>query len=96
MYETGWPRKIAVVLSRRIAAVSLANRLSAELHRSVGYKIRFDDKTTSDTSVVYMTDGIFLKEMQKDPLLQDYSVVILDDVHERTLALDLVLGLISK
>ena len=43
-----------------------------------------------------MTDGIFLKEMQRDPLLQDFSVVVLDDVHERTLALDLVLGLVGK
>lgn len=96
LYEAGWDRKIAVILSRRIGAVSLCAYLSKDLPHYVGYKIRFDSKITDETRIVYMTDGVLMREIQRDPLLHSYSVLIFDDVHERTTNMDLLLGLSKK
>jgi len=85
---------------RRIAAVSLAKRVAEErgeeVGGTVGYAVRFDERMSSATKLKYMTDGILLKEVLSDPYLSKYSVVILDEVHERTLNTDLLLGILQN
>lgn len=81
---------------RRVAAMSVSRRVAEELSvpwgREVGCKMRFNDDTTRDTRVKFMTDGILLAEIQSDPLLRAYSVLILDEAHERSLNIDFLLG----
>jgi hypothetical protein len=62
----------------------------------VGYIIRFDDKTSDTTRIKYMTDGMLLREMMLDPLLSKYSVIMLDEAHERSLHTDIISGLLKK
>jgi ATP-dependent RNA helicase DHX37/DHR1 len=98
--ESGHPGMIAVTQPRRIAAVSTANRVAQELGdhgHLVGYHIRFD-RTAHDkeTKIKFMTDGILLKEIQADFLLQKYSVVLIDEAHERNLNTDVLIGLLSR
>lgn len=61
----------------------------------VGYSIRFDDATSSHTRIKYLTDGMLLRELQSSPNLSAYSVIILDEAHERSLRTDLLMGLIK-
>lgn len=81
---------------RRVAAMSVSKRVAEELGvpwgREVGCKMRFNDDTTRDTRVKFMTDGILLAEIQSDPMLRAYSVLILDEAHERSLNIDFLLG----
>jgi len=81
---------------RRIAARSVAARIAEELHvplgREVGYKVRFGDKTSADTYVKLMTDGILLAETQGDRSLERYDTIIVDEAHERSLNIDFLLG----
>ncbi len=81
---------------RRVAAMSVSKRVAEELAvpwgREVGCKMRFSDDTSRDTRVKFMTDGILLAEIQSDPLLRAYSVLILDEAHERSLNIDFLLG----
>ncbi len=90
--------KIVCVQPRRIAAISLASRIAAELNESIGqsvdYHIRFEDKTTPDSFIRLMTDGMLLAEMQKDAHLWEYEAIIVDEAHERSLNIDLLLGLL--
>ncbi|KAL6782327.1 hypothetical protein ACKKBG_A06370 [Auxenochlorella protothecoides x Auxenochlorella symbiontica] len=90
---------IACTQPRRIAAVTVAQRVANEmgckLGSQVGYCVRFDDRTGPDTRIKYMTDGMLLREALLDPLLQRYKVVILDEAHERTVATDVLLGLLK-
>lgn len=83
---------------RRIAATSVAGRIAEEMGegvgRSVGYKIRFADRTPRDAFLKIMTDGILLMEAQSDPLLRAYDTVIVDEAHERSLNIDFVLGIL--
>ncbi len=85
---------------RRIAARSVAQRiadeLSSPLGRTVGYKVRFGDKTTEETFVKVMTDGILLAEVQSDRLLEQYDTLIIDEAHERSLNIDFLLGYIKQ
>ena len=85
---------------RRVAAVSVAKRVAEEvgcrLGQEVGYTIRFEDCTSPETKIKYMTDGILQREILLDPTLKNYSVVILDEAHERTLATDVLFGLLKK
>jgi ATP-dependent RNA helicase DHX8/PRP22 len=86
---------------RRVAAMSVAKRVSeevaCELGNEVGYTIRFEDKTTDGvTKIKYMTDGIMQREILLDPLLGRYSVIMLDEAHERTVATDVLFGLLKK
>ncbi len=92
---------------RRIAARSVAARISEELapsiihnpgvpHSIVGYKIRFTDSTSENTCIKLMTDGILLAETQHDRLLKQYSVLIIDEAHERSLNIDFLLGYIKR
>lgn len=86
---------------RRVAAMSVAKRVSEEmgcrLGEEVGYSIRFEDKTDSQkTKIKYLTEGILLREMLGDPNLENYSCIIMDEAHERTLNTDILLGLFRK
>jgi ATP-dependent helicase HrpA len=88
--------QIACTQPRRVAALSVSRRVAEELGvdwgREVGCKIRFDDRTSRDTVVKFMTDGMLLAEVQSDPLLRAYDTLILDEAHERSLNIDFLLG----
>lgn len=79
---------------RRIAAVSMSERVAEELAvpGTVGYKIRFNNRTTSDTLIKFMTDGVLLAETARDKTLRDYDTIIIDEAHERSLNIDFLLG----
>jgi ATP-dependent helicase HrpA len=85
---------------RRLAARALANRLAEEMGTSVGaavgYKVRFNDHTTRGTLVKLMTDGILLKELESDRSLRRYDTIIVDEAHERSLNIDLILGVLKQ
>lgn len=91
---------ICVTQPRRVAAMSVAKRVAQE-QRSVcgdrvGYRVRFDDQTCgARTRIVFMTDGILMREVLSDPLLRRYRVIVLDEVHERSLRTDILFGLIK-
>ena len=84
---------------RRVAAVTVAHRIAEEMGeeiaKSVGYKIRFEDKTGRNSYVKVMTDGILLVETQSDPYLNRYDTIIVDEAHERSLNIDFTLGIIK-
>ena len=88
--------RIGCTQPRRLAATALASRFATETGVAnggeVGYKVRFDDHTTENTVVKFMTDGILLAETRTDPLLLQYDCIILDEVHERSLNIDFLLG----
>ncbi|MEE6469895.1 hypothetical protein FKM82_008809 [Ascaphus truei] len=100
-YEAGIGRQgtIAVTQPRRVAAISLATRVSeekkTELGKLVGYTVRFEDLTSEETKVKFLTDGMLLREAIGDPLLRKYSVVILDEAHERTIHTDVLFGVVK-
>ena len=85
---------------RRVAAVSVAKRVSEEvgcaLGKEVGYTIRFEDCTGPETRIKYMTDGILQREILLSPMLERYGVIMLDEAHERTIATDVLFGLLKK
>ncbi|CAE6516064.1 unnamed protein product [Rhizoctonia solani] len=91
---------IAVTQPRKVAAISLANRVSAEQGTSVGgtvgYAVRFDEKAGPDTRIKYLTDGMLVRELLSDPSLSRYSAVIVDEAHERTLRTDMLLGSLKR
>jgi len=93
-------KMIACTQPRRVAAMSVAKRVADEMDvtigEEVGYSIRFEDCTSPKTILKYMTDGMLLREAMTDPKLQRYSAIILDEAHERTLATDILMGLIKK
>jgi ATP-dependent helicase HrpA len=90
-------RRIGVTQPRRLAAVSVAWRIAAEegvtVGSAVGYAIRFDDKTSPQTVIKLMTDGILLMEARGDGDLSAYDVLMIDEAHERSLNIDVILGL---
>ncbi|AFR95911.1 pre-mRNA-splicing factor ATP-dependent RNA helicase DHX15/PRP43 [Cryptococcus neoformans C23] len=93
-------KMVACTQPRRVAAMSVAKRVADEmdvqLGKQVGYSIRFEDMTEPGTTFLkYMTDGMLLREAMNDPLLERYSTVILDEAHERTLATDILMGLLK-
>ncbi|MFO7972917.1 MAG: ATP-dependent RNA helicase HrpA [Desulfobacterales bacterium] len=91
--------KIGCTQPRRIAATTVSRRIAEELEeepgRSVGYKIRFKDKTGPNTFIKIMTDGILLAEAQNDPYLNEYDTIIVDEAHERSLNIDFILGILK-
>ncbi len=91
---------IAVTQPRRIAALSVSEFIAKQLGTTypgvVGYKMRFDDKTDNTTRIKIMTDGILLQEMKMDPWMSRYSVIMVDEAHERSLNIDFVLGLLKR
>lgn len=92
-------RRIACTQPRRVAAMSVAKRVAEErgcrLGEEVGYSIRFEDCTSPQTEIKYMTDGMLLREILTDPNLDQYSVIMLDEAHERTIATDVLFGLLK-
>ncbi|KAI0681856.1 pre-mRNA-splicing factor ATP-dependent RNA helicase PRP43 [Cytidiella melzeri] len=91
---------VACTQPRRVAAMSVAKRVADEmdvpLGKQVGYSIRFEDMTEPGTTFLkYMTDGMLLREAMNDPDLKRYSTIILDEAHERTLATDVLMGLLK-
>lgn len=84
---------------RRIAAISIAKRVSEELNgkvgQLVGYSVRFEECTSNDTRIRYVTDGTLLRDFIDDPKVSQYKAVIIDEVHERTINIDLLLGLVK-
>ncbi|CAH2033893.1 unnamed protein product [Thlaspi arvense] len=93
-------KMVGITQPRRIAAMTVAKRVAeecnVELGQRVGYSIRFEDCTCSSTRLKYMTDGILFREAMLDPLLSRYSVIIVDEAHERTVHTDVLLALLKK
>ncbi|CAO3663683.1 unnamed protein product [Umbelopsis ramanniana] len=91
---------IAVTQPRRVAATSLAKRVSEEVGTTLGYRVgytvRFDDTSSQHTMIKYLTDGMLLRELLSDKLLLRYSVVMLDEAHERTLRTDMLFGMVKE
>ncbi|KAJ8594004.1 P-loop containing nucleoside triphosphate hydrolase protein [Rhizopogon salebrosus TDB-379] len=87
---------IAVTQPRRVAATSLAARVAAEKNVSVGglvgYSVRFDEASSSETRIKYVSDGMLVRELLSDRLLSRYSVIIVDEAHERTLRTDFLIA----
>ncbi|KAK4048083.1 DEAH-box ATP-dependent RNA helicase prp22 [Microbotryomycetes sp. JL201] len=92
--------KIGCTQPRRVAAMSVAKRVAEEvgcrLGQEVGYTIRFEDCTSPETKIKYMTDGMLQRECLVDPDVSQYSVLMLDEAHERTIATDVLFGLLKK
>jgi ATP-dependent RNA helicase DHX8/PRP22 len=92
--------KIGCTQPRRVAAMSVAKRVAEEfgcrLGQEVGYTIRFEDCTTSETVIKYMTDGMLLREALIDAEMATYSCIMLDEAHERTINTDVLFGLLKK
>ncbi|RMZ83468.1 hypothetical protein DV737_g1615, partial [Chaetothyriales sp. CBS 132003] len=102
LYEDGYGQhgQIGCTQPRRVAAMSVAKRVSEEmdvqLGALVGYAIRFEDCTSDETVIKYMTDGVLLRESLTQPDLDKYSCIIMDEAHERALNTDVLMGLIKK
>lgn len=92
--------KIGHTQPRRLAARSVANRLSdeleSELGQAVGYKVRFNDQVSEHSYIKLMTDGVLLAELQHDRYLNQYDTLIIDEAHERSLNIDFILGLLKE
>nr|CAI5831774.1 unnamed protein product [Callosobruchus analis] len=100
MIEAEWPAQIGICEPRRVAAISLASRVADETGTlvqgdMVGYSVRFDT-CTNKPKIKFMTEGILLREIMSDPLLKSYSAIMLDEVHERTVYTDLLMGLMKR
>ena len=93
-------RRIACTQPRRLAAVTMAERVAAELKTEigglVGYRHRFGRKISSETRIEFMTDGVLLAETRFDPLLRAYDTIIVDEAHERSLNVDFLLGILKR
>jgi ATP-dependent RNA helicase DHX37/DHR1 len=90
---------IGVTQPRRVAAVSMAKRVSDELgqHKDkVSYQIRFESTASSKTAIKFMTDGVLLREIAQDFALSKYSIIIIDEAHERSVNTDILIGMISR
>lgn len=102
LYEEGYCQNgiIGCTQPRRVAAMSVAKRVSeemeCELGSTVGYAIRFEDCTSPQTKIKFMTDGVLLRESLNEGDLDRYSVIILDEAHERSLSTDILMGLLRK
>jgi HrpA-like RNA helicase len=102
LHEAGYSRNglIGITQPRRIATLSvsdfIARQLGVKVSGLVGYKMRFEDKTSDATAIKIMTDGILLQEMKLDPALSRYGVIMVDEAHERSLNIDFILGLLKR
>eukprot|EP01132_Coremiostelium_polycephalum_P007520 gene7520-9243_t len=103
LFEEGYSKfgKIGCTQPRRVAAMSVAKRVSEEMGvvlggNEVGYSIRFEDCSNKETAIKYMTDGILLRESLNDPNLDKYSAIIMDEAHERSLNTDVLFGILKK
>jgi len=93
-------KKIIVLQPRRLATRLVAQRVAHEMGvaigQLVGYQTRHESKVSAASRIIFMTEGLLLRQMQRDPTLRDVGVVILDEFHERSLAADMSLGLLSR
>ncbi|CAK8691730.1 unnamed protein product [Clavelina lepadiformis] len=101
LFEAGFAKDgiIGITEPRRVAAVSMSKRVATEMNLStniVSYQIRYENNVTSETSIKFMTDGVLTRELKEDFLLSKYSVIILDEAHERTSNTDVLIGLLSR
>lgn len=107
LYEAGYgspnsntPGLIGVTQPRRVAAVSMAKRVGDELgtegSNKVAYQIRFEGTVNPKTAIKFMTDGVLLRELAEDFLLRKYSVIIIDEAHERSINTDILIGVMSR
>ncbi|RYO14134.1 Pre-mRNA-splicing factor ATP-dependent RNA helicase [Alternaria tenuissima] len=102
LFEDGYAKQglIGCTQPRRVAAMSVAKRVSEEMEvklgGQVGYAIRFEDCTSKETKIKYMTDGVLLRESLVEPDLDKYSCIIMDEAHERALNTDVLMGLLKK
>ncbi|CAD8097611.1 unnamed protein product [Paramecium sonneborni] len=100
IYENDSNLRIAVTQPRRVAAMTLAERCSLEkqtkLGQLIGYNVRFDDCTSKDTQITFLTDGMLIREFIVDQQLKRYDIIIIDEAHERTVQSDLLLGLLKN
>jgi len=102
LYEAGYASNgmIGITQPRRIAAVSVSEFIARQSGTSIpgliGYKMRFADQTNHETKIKIMTDGILLQEMKLDPWLSKYSLLVVDEAHERSLNIDFILGLLKR
>ncbi|KAK7056793.1 putative ATP-dependent RNA helicase DHR1 [Paramarasmius palmivorus] len=106
LYEAGFgspdsdnPGMIGITQPRRVAAMSMAARVANELSLTsskVSYQIRYDATVSPDTSIKFMTDGVLLRELASDFLLTKYSVIIIDEAHERSMNTDILIGVLSR
>jgi len=103
LYRAGWApigSMVACTQPRRVAAMSVAARvaeeMNVELGQEVGFSIRFEDVSSHNTRLKFCTDGVLIKEMAMDPLLSRYSVIMVDEAHERSASTDVLLGLLKK
>lgn len=101
LYEAGYAEKklIGVTEPRRVAAISMSKRVATEMNLGndvVSYLIRFEGNVTENTKIKFMTDGVLLKEIESDFTLSKYSVIILDEAHERSVYTDILVGLLSR
>ncbi|KAL1501462.1 hypothetical protein ABEB36_006778 [Hypothenemus hampei] len=101
LYEAGYAleKQIVITEPRRVAAISMSQRVAHEMNlssRDVSYLMRFEGNVTEDTKIKFVTDGVLFKEMQEDFLLKKYSVIIIDEAHERSAHTDMLLGCLSR
>ncbi|KAK4189976.1 P-loop containing nucleoside triphosphate hydrolase protein [Podospora australis] len=101
--QAGWcadGKIIGVTQPRRVAATTVAIRVAeefgCEVGKEVGYSIRFEDATSAATRIKFLTDGLLIREALVDPLLSRYSVIMVDEAHERSISSDILLGLLKK
>lgn len=92
--------RILVTEPRRVAAVSMARRVAEELNVGFGdevcYHVRYDNNMSQNCKIKFATEGVVLKEIQSDFLLKQYSVIIVDEAHERSISCDILVGLLSR
>lgn len=92
----GGKATIACTQPRRVAAVSIARYVASLMGEDtggqVGYRVRFTDRVSAESRIVFMTDGILLNDIARDPLLRDYDTIIIDEAHERSVTIDFLLG----
>ncbi len=86
------PRRVAATT----VAIRVAEEVGCELGKEVGYSIRFEDVTSPNTRIKFLTDGLLIREALVDPLLSRYSVIMVDEAHERSISSDILLGLLKK
>lgn len=106
LVNESWCTKcIAITQPRRVAAISLARRVTEEMGTfmgsqsptaKVGYSVRFDNATGPGTKIKFLTEGMLLQEMLRDPTMAQYSAVVVDEVHERSVNVDLILGFLKN
>ncbi|KAI1911748.1 putative ATP-dependent RNA helicase DHR1 [Ophidiomyces ophidiicola] len=97
--DSNTPGMIGITQPRRVAAVSMANRVGVELGEfsdRVSYQIRFDSTVSAKTAIKFMTDGVLIREIAQDFSLSKYSVIIIDEAHERSVNTDLLIGMVSR